>query len=82
VIESIKTPGRSTYLFLMYRDLVTRTVRLELSRPISMNEDGRVDEWGERIILNAVPFGDDPQILNDDNANQSPEITVDIRRVG
>src|SRR5206468_224233 len=82
VIESINTPGRSTWLFLMHRDLATRLLRIELSRPISMNKDGRVDEWAERIILDSIQFGDEPQTLNNDNANQSPEINVDITRVG
>jgi hypothetical protein len=82
VIESINTPGRSTWLFLMYRDLATRMLRAELSRPISMTDEGRVDEWAERIILTAVPFGDDPQTLNNNNVNQSPEITVEIQRLG
>jgi hypothetical protein len=81
VIESINTPGRSTWLLLTYRDLKTRILRIELSRPISMNEDGHVDEWAERIILASIPFADDPQLLDGNNANQSPEITVNIRRL-
>jgi len=81
VIESINTPGRSTWLFLAYRDLVARVLRIELSRPISMSDDGHVDEWAERIIMTAIPFGDNPQLLDDTNANQTPEISIDIQRL-
>jgi hypothetical protein len=67
---------------LVYRDLATRLLRIELSRPISMNKDGWVDEWAERIILDFIPFGEEPQIFNNNDADQSPEITVDIKRLG
>jgi len=82
VIESINTTGVSTWLFLIYRDLATRTLRSELSRPISMNDEGRVNEWAERLILNPAPFADDPEVLADNNANQSPEVIVDIQKLG
>ncbi len=79
VIESINTPDRSTWLFLTYRDLVARVLRCELSRPVSMTEDGYVDEWAESIIFDEIPFGENLQIFND--ADQSPEITIDIQRL-
>jgi hypothetical protein len=48
-----------TWLLLSYRDLRAQTVRYELSRPINIGVDGRVDGWNERIILGEIPFDDD-----------------------
>jgi hypothetical protein len=72
--------GRATWLLLIHRDRAARELRTELSRPVSMDEDGRVDAWSERIILGAVPFDDqvivDPAAPND----SSPDIVVEIKR--
>jgi len=81
VIASIKTAGRSTWLLLTYRDTASRELRSELSRPIDMTEDGHVSKWAERIILTAFPLDENPQFESDD-ANQSPEITVEIKQLG
>src|SRR5579871_1828736 len=43
--------GRMTWLLLVHRDMNTRQLRCELSRPIEIGDDGRVDGWAERIIL-------------------------------
>ena len=42
---------RQTWMLLYYRDNKTDELRVELSLPVGMNEDGRVDEWQERIVL-------------------------------
>lgn len=72
--------GRATWLLLIHRDQAARELRTELSRPVSMGEDGRVDAWSERIILGVVPFDDqvivDPASPND----SSPDIVVEIKR--
>ena len=76
----------ATWLLLTYRDLGTRVVRCELSRPINIGLDGRVDGWAERIILRSIPFdGDDVSLTRDNggggsNANGSDAIRVQIRR--
>jgi hypothetical protein len=57
----------STWLLLTYRDTMTRIVRCELSRPIAIGIDGRVDGWAERIILGTIPFDGDEVLLVHDN---------------
>lgn len=42
--------GRSTWLLLIHRDKAAREVRCELSKPISMTTEGKIDGWAERII--------------------------------
>ena len=51
--------------------------------------DGYIDKWGNRIIFPAIPFDtgdadtDNPDTPNtgNDNGGQSPEITVQIRKL-
>jgi hypothetical protein len=81
VIESLKTAGRATWLFLTYRDLSAQELRCELSRPISMTEDGHVDQWGERILLEPIPFGDLSLSGYPESIEQSPEIVVHIEKL-
>jgi len=48
--------GRETWMLPMHRDrLDSHEVRCELSKPINMNQDGRIDGWVERIILKPAP---------------------------
>jgi hypothetical protein len=83
IVASMKVPGRDTWLFLVYRDLVRGELRYELSRPNHMGEDRHVDGWIERIIFPPILFdtNDLPRIGTDDGG-QSPEITVEIKKIG
>ena len=83
----------STWLLLTYRDTMSRTVRCELSRPIAIGIDGRVDGWAERIILGSIPYDGDEVLLVHDNdrggdgsgsaeAGSDDTIHVEVRRRG
>jgi len=74
--------GRMTWLLLMYRDKELRELRCELSRPINIGEDGRVDGWAERIILASTPFDADEVSVTrgGPSAPQSPEIIVEVKK--
>lgn len=79
--ESLKATGRETWLLLVYRDTDAREMRCELSRPIGVDSEDRVDGWAERIILTPRPFdGVEDTLVDDGNGPQSPEITVEIKR--
>lgn len=79
--ELLNKSGRAMWILLMYRDKKAREVRCELSRPISINAQGYVDGWAERIILSPTPFDEDLISLTDDgNGPQSPEIDLDIKK--
>ena len=72
---------RATWLLLIHRDPLSRELRSELSRPVNMGVDGRVDGWSERIILSAVPFDDDTILLpKSPTDSPSPDIVVEVKR--
>ena len=74
-------PGRETWLLLIHRDFSAGELRMELSRPVNMGEDNRVDGWSERIILDALPFDGDLDIRSIDPIPPSgPDIEVEIKR--
>ena len=78
---SLKAKGRATWLLLVYRDTDAREMRCELSRPIGMDSEDRVDGWAERIILSPRPFdGIEDSLVGGGNGPQSPEITLEIKR--
>jgi hypothetical protein len=86
VVESTRVSGRSTWIFLIHRDTGAHELRFELSRPTSISKDGYVDEWAERIIFTAKPFGSDEAKTRGNGGNngdngQSPEIIVEIRKL-
>jgi hypothetical protein len=79
--EALKVSGSGTWLLLVHRDIQAREMRCELSRPISMDNEGHVNGWAERILLTARPFdGIREFTLGGENGIQSPEIKVEIRR--
>jgi len=81
--ESLTTPGRQTWLLLVHRDIGSREMRCELSRPVSIDPRGRINLWAERIILKPRSFdGIGAAILDGENGPQSPEIKVEIKRRG
>ncbi len=82
IVASLKIPGRSTWLFLIYRDFEVGELRYELSRPVTMADDGYVSDWAERIVFPPTPLDTDIVRLGRDDGGQSPEITVEIKKLG
>lgn len=66
-----------TWVLMHHTDWPKREIRVELSRPFDIGEDGKISEWSERIFLGAIPFDDDiGEIFQPDG----PDIDFDIRR--
>lgn len=66
---------RMTWILLIHR--TPNEVRCELSLPLAMGADRRVDQWRERILLGAVPLdGDLLEII----PPTLPDINIDIKR--
>jgi hypothetical protein len=78
--QTIAKTGYITWLLLIHSDTQAREVRCELSLPIGMNEEGRVDGWEERIILGSTPFDADKLKVPTDETPQSPNIIVNVKR--
>jgi len=72
--------NRVTWVLLVHRDANTREVRCELSRPVGVAPDKRVDGWIERIILAPIPFDDDAIELPLNDGPKSPEVDVTIKK--
>lgn len=76
---SARAPARDsswiTWILLVHRS--TNEVRCELSLPSSMGEDGRVDEWQERIILGSLSLDTD---FVEETLPALPDITVEVTR--
>jgi len=72
---------RQTWFLLVHRDLVAGEMRCELSMPISMSEDRRIDGWAERILLKPTSF--DAALLQgipDEPIPVTDEVTIELKR--
>lgn len=68
---------RMTWILLVHRGV--GEVRCELSLPMSMGTDGRIDAWRERILIGAIPT--DPDTIDIfPQPNDLPDISIDIKR--
>lgn len=66
---------RVTWLLMMYR--AENEIRCELSLPVAIGPDMRVNQWQERIILRSVPLdGDADEVV----PPTLPNIDIDVRR--
>jgi hypothetical protein len=66
-----------TWMLLRRRD--GESVLSELSLPASMTEDGQVEEWLERIILDPITLGPD-LIIRGTPEPSAPPIDIPVRR--
>lgn len=78
--EKKKADARITFILLFYRDNDTSQTRCELSLPASMNSEGQVDEWKERIILKPIPFGDSGARIKLESPEAPPNIEINVKR--
>lgn len=66
---------RMTWILLIHRTI--NEVRCELSLPLAMGADHRVDQWKERILLGSMPLDGD---LLDITPPDQPDISIDVKR--
>lgn len=69
-----------TWCLLHFVDVVKSEFRVELSLPVGTNEQGDGDPWEHRIILDTVPFDDQPEISRPGDGPQGPELDIPIRK--
>lgn len=65
----------TTWILLVHRN--QDEFRAELSIPLSIKDDGRIDGWRERIMLGSVPLDD--ELLEIDSPS-TPDISIDVKR--
>ncbi|MFT7776014.1 hypothetical protein [Roseateles sp.] len=68
---------RITWMLLVHRGV--GEVRSELSLPMSMGADGRIESWQERIILGSMPT-DPTEIDINPPSPVMPDIQIDVKR--
>lgn len=71
-------PRRVTWLLLFRR--IENEIRAELSLPVAIGVDGRVDAWQERIILSPIRL--DGVNVPDVDPEPTAEIVVEVNRIG
>jgi hypothetical protein len=69
--------GYKTWVLLHHTDPLKEEIRIELSLPSEIGEDGKISAWSERILLGNLPL--------DGNAIEiappsGPDVLIDIRR--
>lgn len=69
--------GYETWILLHYTDHANNEIRLELSRPSSIDQSGKINAWSERILLGTIDLDDDFAAITSDSG---PDIDIDIRR--
>ena len=66
---------RATWILLIYRGV--NEVRAELSLPVSIGDNGKVNDWRERIMLKPIPR--DPAAVLVEPPKQ-PDLDVEVKR--
>ncbi|MEY2168379.1 MULTISPECIES: hypothetical protein [unclassified Rhodanobacter] len=66
-----------TWVLLHHFDPKRKERRIELSRPLDMDSDGKIIEWSERIILTPLSFDDD---FDDIVLPETPDIDFEVHR--
>lgn len=73
-VEAVQE-SRSTYLLLVYR--AENELRCELSLPDQISDEGRINGWRERIILNPIPLDGEPMEVTPPS---QPDLDIQIKR--
>lgn len=68
---------RMTWILLVHRG--DKGVRSELSLPLSIDDDGYINAWRERIMLGSLPNDPDVGKLRP-KMNDQPDIAIDVKR--
>lgn len=76
---------KTTYVLLYFIDRKAHEVRVELSLPDKVSVEGRIFEWHEQVILDALPFDgvpesvDTPQFPSHDDQDDNDDFDIPTR---
>lgn len=74
-------PPKQTWMLLYIIDEAAEEVRLELSLPRFMDEDGYVTDWSDRIIIKSFPLPTKSPVVIPDDDDGDEEISI-TRKTG
>jgi hypothetical protein len=69
-----------TWWLLHHVDLSKGEMRAELSLPVGVSSRGEVSHWEIRIILEPIPFDEEPEADRIDNRGDGPDFEVEVRK--
>jgi hypothetical protein len=74
-------PQAKTWILLFFADTVKQEIRVELSLPTGVAQDGQVAVWGERLILEPMSWSGPgaADLLDDGDQPEEPDIPVERR---
>lgn len=76
-VAELTPSDRVTWLLLISSSPDTNDIRCELSLPNSIGDNGKVEQWSERILLPTVRRDPEPTLLP---AHDESEIVVEVSR--
>jgi hypothetical protein len=75
----IDLPRVVTWILLI--SVVRRELRMEVSRPQGLDQFGRISDWTERIVLDAIPADSTIEMVGEDGEEDDDmDIDIDIER--
>lgn len=69
-----------TWWLLHHVDLRKEVMRAELSLPVGIGNNGEIDQWETRIILDSIPFGSAPNVPLASDGPDDQDFDVDVRK--
>jgi hypothetical protein len=66
-----------TWVLLHHTDFTRKEIRMELSRPSEIGDDGKISAWTERILIESNSFDGDAIEIEPPSG---PDIEIEIRR--
>jgi hypothetical protein len=84
-VTQLPAPVMKTYYLLHHLDKTKEEIRCELSIPTHMKigpkaKKGRIDEFGPRLILAAIPVDSDADLDQEDEVEFSDDLDIQIPR--
>jgi hypothetical protein len=82
-LKRLARPKRKTFVLLTYRDEENAETRSELSLPVETDDADHICGWKMRILLPAIPWGDEPTRISQTKPEDGGLSSVDdvqIRR--
>jgi len=69
-----------TWWLLHHVDPGKGVMRAELSLPVQIGNSSETNQWESRIILEPIPFDEEPDADRGGNASESPDFDVQVRK--
>lgn len=76
--EAVEERPQTLWLLLFHRDADNEAVRLEVSLPTGVSDDGKILGWDKRIVLGEIGMNNQIMEVRDDERNEDDDAAVAI----